>query len=327
MKKRLELNSAANARRLAGVLLLGCFTAAFLRADSAPDPAPASGTAVAAIPAPDAVLVGGPASLSLGAEALLELPDGWRFVPRDQLPAFWRGQDRKAGAWDRGVALDPAGHELRLLFEPCGRVAAEAGLQSATLLERAQALERTAHPDAARELRWQQDPLWDADAAFLSLSAVWRLNDEESAALHRRWLGRAGVLKLDWSGPQDQADAVQGSLDALRQGLTWAPGQAYPAAPLAGAPAAKLSLDALALDCLVGRVVLNPAPENGVPIWARVALGLAALVLLGLGLYKAVLGLKAWLEERRRAREDAARLDKLEKDYGGRAEDVEEIEE
>jgi uncharacterized membrane-anchored protein len=327
MRRKPKTLDRQNARLLAGVLLLGLIAAAPLCADSAPDAAPATETASVAIPAPDAVIVSGPASLSLGAEARLELPEGWRFVARDQLPAFWRGQDKKLGAWDRGVVLDAAGHELRLLFEPCGRVASEAGLQSATLLERAQALERAAHPDAARELRWQQDPLWDGAAAILSLSAVWRLNDEESASLHLRWLGRAGVLKLDLRVPLDQADAARASLDVLRQALQWAPGQAYPPSPAAGAPASKLSLDALALDCLVGRGVLSPSADAGSSFGTRVALGLGLLLLLGWGLYKAVLGLRAWLEARRRAQADAARLDKLEKEYGGRAEDVEEIEE
>lgn len=323
-RKPSSIDRTCSARLLAGVLLLGLFALAPLRAASAPDPTPPPEMAEAAIPAPDAVLVNGPASLTLGAEARLELPEGWRFVPRDQLPAFWRGQDKVLGAWDRGVAIDAAGHELRLLFEPCGRVASDKPLDTAGLLGRAQALLRKAPAAGGRELlRWQKDPQWEPEASFLALSAVWRSGEEESASLHLRWLGRSGVLKLDWRGPQDHAEGLLASAELLQKALSLVASQAHASA----GTASKLDLEALALDGLVGRLGPTATAEDSVPLWAWLAGSLAGLAALGWGFYKGLMGFSAWLEARRKAQADAARLDKLEKDYGGRAADVEEIEE
>lgn len=139
MPSSLASRLRGNARRLAGVALLGaCLGTGSLQAVEA-------GDTPAAVPIPDATLVSGPTSLSLGAEATLQLPDGWRFVPSDQLRAYWRGRDLSVGPWDRGLVLpDSGGFELRLVFEPLGAVALEPLPQVTPLLIQAQALARDA---------------------------------------------------------------------------------------------------------------------------------------------------------------------------------------
>jgi hypothetical protein len=112
----------------------------------------------------------------------------------------------------------------------------------------------------------------------------------------------------------------------LDAGLQWNMGHARTEALPAEAP--KLALDAFAVETLLGRSARAPeATGDKIPLWAWIAGGAAALAFLAWGLYRLVHGLLGWLKARAEAKADAARLDALEKDYGGRASDVEEIEE
>jgi hypothetical protein len=305
--------------RKALVLLALLFSVAPLRADEAEAPAPAP--AVPAAATATAALLDGPLSVSLGAEAMLALPAGWHWVAGPQLKAYFATHGHAPGPWDRGVALDADGREWRFIFEPGAPVGLADSLDGAALLAKAQSL-----APAAGLQRWLTDPRWDAAHASLRLASVWHSGEEDSAALSQRWLARRGVLKLDWRGPLEQAEAAGAALDAMDAGLQWNSGQARAEALPAEAP--KLALDAFAVEILLGRSARAPeATGDKVPLWGWIVGGLAGLGLLAWALYRLVHGLLGWLRARAEAKADAARLDALEKDYGGRAEDVEEIEE
>lgn len=319
-----------NARRLAGVVLLGAYVCAgsLWAADAADGPA--------AVPIPDATLVDGPTSLSLGAEATLQLPDGWRFVPSDQLRAYWRGRGISAGPWDRGVVLpDSGGFELRLVFEPLGAVALEPLPQVTPLLIQAQALARAAQANhgavegMGRELAfWRWEPFYEPSTNSLRFGGVWRAGTDETVSMHVRWLARRGVLKLDWRGTEDNADAFSAVVERMEEGLQFNLGQTRAEAGPKD-PVAKLDLSGLVLDGLFGRgrASAGPPPSKPLPLWAWALIGFASLAILIVGIVKGWRSLEAWLNGRAKAKQEAARLAHIERKYGGSAEDVEEIEE
>jgi uncharacterized membrane-anchored protein len=285
---------------------------------------------------PAAPLIHGPASVSLGAEAWLELPDGWRFVPRTALGEHFAGSGRGTGAWDRGVVL-PAGSalELRLLFEPLGAVALEPLPDPEALLPRAQALAREAlqRPGrvstVGRELAaWRWEPFFQPELQSLRFGGAWRQDGDEILSLHVRWLGRRGVLKLDWLGPEDEAEAFSAYAERLEEGLRFSVGHGRSEA-VATDPAAALDLSGLVLDGLLGRAAAQPGgkAEEPWPWWAWLGLFLAGTVAVVTGALTAWRRLNAWLDRRQKRQDDARRLEHLERSYGGRADEVEVLEE
>lgn len=320
MRKKTDVPEARSARLLAGVLLLGlsCLSAG-LRADEMP-----------AVP-----YVEGPASVSLGAEAVLDLPAGWRFVPPASLAAWFAGRPEHAGAWDRGLVLaqEPS-MELRLIFEPMGAVAVDPLPQADALLPKAQALalalRKQARPgvDRQRELAyWRWEPSYDPGHQVLRFGGVWREGEDELVSLQWRWLARRGVLKLDWRGSEDDANAFVAVSEQIDAGLRFVPGQTLadlqPSDKLA-----PLDLDGLVLDGLFGRragAVGQPEKAEW-PLGAWIAAFVAGLVLLLGAVIKAWRALEAWLGRRQKAQKDAQRLDYIEKKYGGRVDEVEAIE-
>jgi hypothetical protein len=329
MTQRLWIGQAVSNRR--GLLLRKCARLAagvlFLRLVGAP-------LRVQALP-PGFPFSEGPAQVRLGTVATLQLPEGWRFVAPKDLPAYFAGSPRRAGAWDLGVALagSEGAVELRFVFEPVGWVAATALPDPAVLLVKAQGLAReraarTPDPDGPRELAdWRWEPNYDAPERLLRFGGWWRRGEAESVDLHLRWLGRRGVLKLDWSGDQEDANAFIAATEAAAEGLRFNDGEELEAvAP--GDRAAGLDLEALVLGGLLGRAVLRDgAPPRDFSLWQWIAAGLLAAFAsawAALGLHRR---LRAWLDARRQARGEEARLSYLEKKLGGRAEEVEELEE
>lgn len=299
---------------LTALLLLG----AALRADAPLEPA-------APPPPPDARIIVGPASVSLGAEASLQLPEGWRFVPVDQLRFFWAASGRRPGAWDRGVLIPQDGWELRFLFEPLGALALEPAPQAEPLLAEAQALALA----AGRELPyWRWEPLVTLDPPSLRFGGVWRQGDDETLSMHLRWPGRRGVLKLDWRGAEDDANAFIAISERMEEGLRFQEGQRLGDAQ-AGDPRAVLTSSALILDGFFGRGAALPAEGNaeGPAWWVLLLAGLAGLGALLAGVLSLWRRLEAWLDQKERRRKDQARLAHLERSFGGHADDVEAIEE
>jgi len=129
------------------------------RAEDAAVGASPGATAQPESPSADtAELVAGPQDLSLGADVRLALPDGWHWVPKDRLQAYFAGDGRKAGAWDLGLALSPGQplFEFRVQFEPLGAmVEPAAGLDSAALMAKIQAAAATANQERRAEAAWR----------------------------------------------------------------------------------------------------------------------------------------------------------------------------
>lgn len=328
MTRRIEGSQARSARLLAGVLLLGlsCAWPAPLKADR-PD---------ASAPSAPIPVIDGPAAVSLGAEAVLALPAGWRFVPAAGLPAWFAEHPGRPGPWDRGLVLsqEPAA-ELRLLFEPLGAVAVEPLPPADAMLPPAQAvaraLRKAARPgvERPRELAfWRWEPSYDPEHQLLRFGGVWREDEDELVSLHWRWLGRRGVLKLDWRGPEDDANALVALGEQLDAGLRFEPGQAL-AQRQPGDRQAGLGLNGLVLDGLFGRRAGVPGGSEplALPPGAWIGVFIAGLVALLWAAVKGWRGLEAWLGRRQKRRQEAQRLDYIEKKYGGRADEVEDIEE
>lgn len=278
----------------------------------------------------------GPAAVTLGAEAQLQLPEGWRFAPRWALKQHFGADGRAAGAWDRGVLLpSEEGLELRMLFEPLGAVALEPLPQVEPLLLQAQALAREAltRPGAAtsvgRELAfWRWEPFFQPDLMSLRFGGLWRQEADETVSMHVRWLARHGVLKLDWRGPEDQADAFSAAVERLEEGLRFNAGQSRAEATAQDRPAA-LDLSGLVLDGLLGRAATAPGGTVAKPWpwWTWLGLGLGCVGLLIAAVLWAWRRLEAWLDQRQKRIHDERRLEHLERTLGGRADDVEMIEE
>jgi uncharacterized membrane-anchored protein len=293
--------------------------------------------ALSAAEAPAVRFTDGPASVTLGAEAQLELPVGWRFVAREDLAAYFAGSPRQAGAWDRGLVLagDPV-FELRLQFEPLGRVPLEPLPDVEALLAQAQGLaQETARRNRVaagmgRELAfWRWEPFFESERKALRFGGVWREGADETVSLQLRWLGRRGVLKLDWRGAEDDANAFIAVSEQLDEALRFQPGHGWDDAQ-AGESAAKLDLSALVLDGLFGRgaAAVGGAPIQAErPLWAWILGSLAAALAAAWAALQLWRRLDAWLTRRQKAKKDAQRLDYIEKKYGGGADGVEEIEE
>ena len=324
MTRRPEAFRSSRARLLAGVLLLGLLGAAPLRAEGDPSPAPVPDTLIQALD--------GPLQVSLGAEALLDLPTGWRFVPAAALPRYFAGRPERPGAWDRGVVLTSAPDlELRLLFEPMGAVATEPLPQPDALLPQAQALARSLRqkPGGAsqRELAfWRWEPTYDPAHQVLRFGGVWREGEDETVSLHLRWLARRGVLKLDWRGAEDNAAAFVALSEQLDEALHIVAGQALADAQ-PGEKRAALDLNGLVMDGLFGRrAASGGAPEAPArPLWAWIAVWAVGALAPVWAVVTLVQGLSAWLARRQKEQHEAQRLDYIGKKYGGRADEVEDV--
>ncbi|HXC64599.1 MAG TPA: DUF2167 domain-containing protein, partial [bacterium] len=198
--------------------LVLAFTALAMGANAAEDAsavsAPAAVAAQPESPAADtAELVAGPADLSLGAEVRLALPDGWRWVPKDKLQAYFGNDGRKAGAWDLGLALSPGQplFEFRVQFEPLGAVTEPAAsLDSAALMAKIQSAAATANQERREQgglevqiPGWSVEPSYDAASKRLVWGERRQAGADERRGWHARLLGRDGVVKLDVEAPDD----------------------------------------------------------------------------------------------------------------------------
>jgi uncharacterized membrane-anchored protein len=320
MRPRPKVAQQQNARLLAGVLLCGLL-ASVLAADEMPQ---------------SVRYVECPASVTLGAEAVLELPAGWCFVPREELAAYFGDGPHRVGAWDRGLVLagDPA-FELRLLFEPLGAVALEPLPDPEALLPRAQSLAREVQrrpgrsSTVGRELAaWRWEPFFQPELQSLRFGGAWRQDGDELLSLHVRWLGRRGVLKLDWLGPEDEAEAFSAYAERLEEGLRFSVGHGRSDAGPAD-PIASLDLSGLVLDGLLGRAATQPGGKAAEPWpwWAWLAVAIAGSIAVAVGTLTAWRRLNAWLDRRQKRQDDARRLEHLERSFGGRADEVEVLDE
>lgn len=280
-------------------------------------------------------MVSGPAILTLGAQARLDLPPDWRWVAQEQLGAYFAASGRRSGRWDLGVALAPGSPaELRLQFEPLGAVndADPSVLAPDALMARLEQAEDEANQrrralglPEARISAWVQAPGYDPAKRRLQWSELHQVGADEVLGWHARLLGREGVIKLDLVGPQaallDQTPQAQALVDAVAFQAGKGLDLRQPTDK-----ASPLGLDALVVDGASGRGALaGGAPPEPASLWAQLALWLAGAAL---AVWAALTGSRAWMAAaRRKARqaEEEARLERLEKELGGRAEDVEEI--
>ena len=309
---------AWNARCLAGVLLTALASAPLCAEDAVePGLTPSAAATEAALTpglppatagpganpasAPAAALapLAGPLSVSLGAEALLTLSDGWHWVPKAQLSHYLAATGRHAGAWDLGIALSPADapQEFRLQFEPMGLVeegAPEAMAEDALLArvqERA-ALENSRHRQLGQvELDlngWALTPVLELDGQRLVWAEHRVSGGEERLGWHGRFRLRGGVVKLDILMPPEQWDQQGPPARALFEGLAPLPGQGL-ADRQADDRKADLDLVGLVMDGVFGRGALAAGPPLAedaglgprIALWSGVTLACVAAALWG----------------------------------------------
>jgi uncharacterized membrane-anchored protein len=321
-------------------LALAACSARPLAADPGDDAAPAGEGASASAESPSAGsdLVAGPVDLSLGAEAKLSLPDGWHWVPKEGLQAYFGADGRKAGAWDLGLAIPPGQphFEFRVQFEPMGAVAEPAaGLDSAALLAKVQAAAAAANQErraqGGLEVQipgWAEEPVYDAATKRLAWGERRESGPEERRGWHARLLGRAGVLKLDVEAPEDLMQLQTPLLQALFNALSLADGRALDDRGPAD-KAAAMDLPGLLLAGTLGRGSLkNEAPlEEPMSPVAVAALEAGLTLLLAWGAVAGWRGLQRRRHLRATVAAEVERLEQLEKDLGASADDVEEVHE
>lgn len=307
-----------------------------LHAAEAPQGAQPGAAASAALPVPEAHSVAGPLDVALGSEAVLALPEGWRWVAKDQLPAYFAATKRPVGAYDLGVVLtaEPA-QELRLQFEPLGYVSEAGLLDAATLLAQAQAAAAAEGPRrqrvglAPRQLRaWRWEPNYQPGNRVLRFGGLWLEHEQESLSMHLRWLGRRGVLKLDWKGDEEAAEAFSAVSEQLDAAMHFAPACGLADAQPGDRPA-KLDLNGLVMDGYFGRGAMSGGKaEEPTPLAAFIGGALAVALALAWAGLKAWRRVGIWMKRRKQAQADEIRLGYYEKKLGGRADEVElEIEE
>jgi uncharacterized membrane-anchored protein len=278
----------------------------------------------------------GPVDLSLGAEARLSLPEGWHWVPKDRLQAYFGTDGRKAGAWDLGLALSPGQpqFEIRAQFEPLGAVVEPAGpLDTAALLAKVQAaataanLERRTEGGLETQIPgWAEEPAYDTTSKRL----VWGERRENGAEARRGWharlLGKAGVLKLDAEGPADLMQLQAPLLLALFNSLSLAEGRGLTdRSP--GDRAATVDLEGLVLAGTLGRGSLEPAaaPEEPLSPLALGLIGTGAALMAAWGAVAGWRGLRRWRHKQATIAAEIERLEMLEKQLGASADDVQEV--
>jgi len=277
----------------------------------------------------------GPTNVSLGAEAVLDLPEGWRWVPKEQMPAYFAATSRTVSAWDLGVVLVPSSNsgqaqELRLQFEPLGALN-EVGLQdpetllgSAREVAAAVGLRRQRVGLAVRELNtWRWEPNYQAESHVLRFGGSWMELEQEGISMHLRWLGRFGAIKLDWKGDEEGAYVFTALSEQLDEALHFAPGHGL-AERQPGDAAAKLDLNALVLDGLFGRGALKGGKqEEPPPIYAWILGALVAAVAAAWLVITGWRSLESWLKMRAAAKDGEIRLGYYEKKLGSRSHEVE----
>ncbi|HTB34929.1 MAG TPA: DUF2167 domain-containing protein [bacterium] len=307
-------------------------------AAAAAPPATDAATAGPAGAIPDTDLMAGPLDLTLGAEAHLSLPDGWHWVPKERLQAYFGSDGRKAGAWDLGLALSPGQplFEFRVQFEPLGAVAEPAGpLDSAALLSKIQAAAATANLErrsqGGLDLQipgWSEEPAYDPATKRLTWGERRVSGADERRGWHARLLGRAGVLKLDVEAPEDLMQLQTPLLQALFNALSLADGRALDDRGPAD-KAAAMDLPGLLLAGTLGRGSLkNEAPlEEPMSPVAVAALEAGLTLLLAWGAVAGWRGLQRRRHLRATVAAEVERLEQLEKDLGASADDVEEVHE
>jgi len=318
--------TTSQAAAFAGLLVLVAGPA--FSDEAYPLPAPAAGTQGAA----SWTALDGPAHLTLGAEAYLELPEGWRFVSRDRLGAYLGGSGRSAGNWDLGVALGPdsPSMELRLQFEPMGAVDDSAGLEEPlALLARIQ--QAASDANVRRRLAgqgdllvtgWSQPPAYELAVHRLLFGELRTQGGEDWAAWRLRLPGRDGVLKIDLLEPAEALSSFSAQAAELAANLSFQPGRGLDERLPADKPAG-LDLNGLVLRGVLGRGGSGGVPRESIPVGVLAAVALA----LAFGAVRLLRELTAWRE----ARDKAERKERESRDYerslGSSADDVVEINE
>jgi uncharacterized membrane-anchored protein len=236
--------------------------------------------------------VDGPAHLTLSSEVLLDLPAGWRFVPKDQLQAYFSPGGRTAGDWDLGVALGPGNGtpELRLQFEPMGAVDDRAGLEEPiALLARVQQMADADNAQRRRDGRpesqikvWNQPPAYELAVHRLLFGETRSENGQDFAAWRLRLPGRAGVLKLDLLAPADALAALSSQAAVLAAGLSFQADRGLDARQ-ASDKAAPLDLNGLVLDGVFGHPGYGGPSKSSSPVWLWMILSALMAVALGVG--------------------------------------------
>lgn len=293
-------------------------------------------TPAASVPAPlTYTAIEGPASLTLGAEVLLDLPAGWSFIPKEQLRAYFAASQRAAGNWDLGCALSPGATpaELRLQFEPLGAVDDKAGLsETLALLARVQqtagvanARRRALGQSETQILSWDQAPAYTQPERRLLWAERRASNGEEHVGWHLRLLGRGGVVKLDLQEAPDVLAEKADLAAALAAGLSFKPGRSLDAR-LPSDKASPLNLDALVLDGIFGRGALAGGNQREpLPLWGWIAGSLALAAALAAGALKAWRAFDSWRKAKAKAAAKEAQAREYERTLGASADDVEEI--
>jgi uncharacterized membrane-anchored protein len=234
--------------------------------------------------------VDGPAHLTLSTEVLLELPAGWRFVAKDQLPAYFASTKRNAGDWDLGVALGPddGAPELRLQFEPVGAVDDSAGLEEPlALLDRVQQMaeaENSTHEGqgSAQITVWNQPPAYELGAHRLLFGETRTENGQDLAAWRLRLPGRSGVLKLDLVAPADTLPALSAQAAVLAAGLSFQENRGLDSRQSTDRAAA-LDLNGLVLEGVLGRSDDGGSGKAPVSAWVWITLCSVTALALALG--------------------------------------------
>jgi hypothetical protein len=270
----------------------------------------------------------------LGAQAFLALPEGWRFVPPDQLSAYFAADGRRrAGAWDLGVALGPLpGDEVRLQFEPMGWISDSAGVgEPIALLSR---LQQAAAADNLRrralgmgELQfpsWFLPPAYELAAHRLIFGEIRVLEGEETAAWRLRLPGRLGVLKADLSGAPESFASPAADAATLAAAITWAAGQG-PEARQPGDHASGKDLDALVTEGVLGHPGSGAARNGSSPLGFWIVLTLTAALGLSWAAVRLWRALEGVLERKRREFRKQGEAASYERKIGGFADDVQEI--
>lgn len=300
-------------------------------AAEAPTPAPAA--APAAFQGVWTALEG-PAGVTLGAEAFLSLPEQWTFIPRDQLHAYFGDGERRAGNWDLGVARGPGGApELRLQFEPLGSVNDASGLEEPlALLARVQqaseaenARRRLSGQEEITVTGWSQAPAYELGAHRLLFGEIRSQNGEERFAWRLRLPGRAGVLKIDLTGPSDSMQGWTVAAAQLAQGLTFLPERGLEFRQ-PGDKVAVEDLNALVVEGVFG----HPGPAGGsqrgsAPVGAWIVGTAFLAAALAFGSVSGMRRLREWRRQRERAEAREQEELELEKRLGTSGDDVEEL--
>lgn len=217
----------------------------------------ALGLALAAAGRAEIQFIEGPAKADVGDQGVLEIPKGWRFVPKESMEEFDKASENLYSPDELGVLLAPKGLKggfwAFFQFEDIGYIKDAASekmdpdqmweTMTKSSVQANKAREEKGWP-AMEMARWEKKPEYNPQTQRLEWAIWFKSGGKEFLNFNTRLLGRKGVMRVTLVPNDAPLETVLPQFNEVVRTFEYNPGNKY-AEWVAGDKVAKYGLAAL----------------------------------------------------------------------------------